>query len=489
MAAPLPGPNGPRVADAFSLTPDPSAYVPRLALEAALAELAEGVGKTPSCAALTGEAGLGKTLLLHLLRERLLGAFECLYVPFPRLEAPELWRWTAVALGLGSGQDDRAAVLGRAHRLHHADGSGLLLLVDDAAALPASTSANLLAAADLPGLSLVLAFSSADRSQLEALPAHVRRVEIGPPMTLAETRSYVHARLRRADPHGALAACLSARQLAAFHADSGGVPARLHALLDDWVRSIDDEPIEPALLAAKPSAPPVTPALGAEPAMTSDVNDLAAFGSRFPSPLARVALVTLFVSATLGAWLFALQRTPPPGSSVGVPVERSEPAPQEPTRAPAPLPPPAEPAAPSSEAAPAAVESAPPASGPAESVEVAPRARSRPLAPLLPAAPPIPDPNQPEPTVHVSTPPFPDEHVPRLLEPQPLAAPPPGPRLSVNAAPWAEISLDGHPVGDTPLGELRVTPGAHVVRAKLPDGRVIERSVEARAGDLYLVFP
>jgi len=91
--------------------------------------------------------------------------------------------------------------------------------------------------------------------------------------------------------------------------------------------------------------------------------------------------------------------------------------------------------------------------------------------------------------VHVSSPPFPDEHVPPLLEPQPLAAPPAGPRLNVNARPWAEIQLDGNPVGETPLGELRVTPGAHVVSAKLPDGRVVERSVEARAGDVYVVFP
>ena len=225
----------------------------------------KGSARHPSCAALTGEAGLGKTLLLHLLRERLLGAFECLYVPFPRLEAPELWRWTAVALGLGSGQDDRAAVLGRAHRLHHADGSGLVLLVDDADALPAATRADLLAATDLPGLSLVLAFDSEDRSQLEALPAHVRRVDLGPPMTLAETRSYVHARLRRADPDGALAARLSARHVAAFQEDSGGVPARLHALLDGWLRSVDDERIEPAELAAEPAAAPVTPALAAEP--------------------------------------------------------------------------------------------------------------------------------------------------------------------------------------------------------------------------------
>jgi hypothetical protein len=59
----------------------------------------------------------------------------------------------------------------------------------------------------------------------------------------------------------------------------------------------------------------------------------------------------------------------------------------------------------------------------------------------------------------------------------------------VNARPWAAITLDGTPVGETPLGELRVTPGSHVVSAKLPDGRVVERAVEARAGDVYLVFP
>ena len=70
----------------------------------------------------------------------------------------------------------------------------------------------------------------------------------------------------------------------------------------------------------------------------------------------------------------------------------------------------------------------------------------------------------------------------------PLTPPPPGPRLNVNAAPWAEIHLDGKLVGETPLGELSVAPGRHLVTAKLPGGRVIERRVEARSGDVYLVF-
>ena len=103
--------------------------------------------------------------------------------------------------------------------------------------------------------------------------------------------------------------------------------------------------------------------------------------------------------------------------------------------------------------------------------------------------PPVQGPSLPEAPVEVALAKFPDEHVPATLEETPLAPSAPGPRLSVNAAPWAEIHLDGRPVGETPLGELAVAPGPHVVTATLPDGRVLERSFEARGGDLYLVFP
>ena len=139
-----PAPSATRLTGAFPAAPDPAAYVPRLAAEAALAELGEVIGKTPACAALSGEAGLGKTLLLKVLRERMLGAFECLYVPFPRLSPDELWRWAAVALGLGSGDDDRGAVLGRARRLRGGAQPASHLQVSRCghAAQRASTSAN-----------------------------------------------------------------------------------------------------------------------------------------------------------------------------------------------------------------------------------------------------------------------------------------------------------------------------------------------------------
>lgn len=341
-------PTTPRLAEAFALTPDPATYFPRLALESALAELAEGIGKTPACAALTGEAGLGKTLLLHVLRERLAGSFECLYVPFPRLAGPELWRWVAVALGLGRGEDDRGAVLGRAQRLA-AEGMGLALLVDDAGALPPATRADLIAACDTTGFSLVMAFDGEDRTQLATLPAHVRRIDLGPPMTLAEMRAYVRARLRRVDPEGAFAARLTPQRLAALHEASGGVPSRLHILLDAWLRNPNAEPV------------PTSVPSGAEPLETERAAPLERRPARSSRPLARLerpraqlALAVLFVLLIAGFWMFALQRGPGV-ASVGVPVDRFE-APREET-----VPAPASPA----EAAPTAPEPAVPAEQPA----------------------------------------------------------------------------------------------------------------------------
>jgi hypothetical protein len=313
--------DGARLAEAFALAPDAASYVPRLALEAALAELVEGIGKTPACAALSGEAGLGKTLLLHVLRERLEGSFESLYVPYARLDAPDLWRWLAVALGLGRGDDDRGAVLGRARRLA-ADGMGLVLLVDDAGALPTSTCAQLLAACSTPGLSAVLAFDADDAAQLASLPPQVRRVELGPPLTLAELRAYVHARLRRAGVDDALAARLGPTQLAALHEASGGVPARLHALLAAWLRNPGADPV-PA-----PARTPTEPRAAAQELLAAPEHHARRASRLAANPRVQVMLAALLLLLIAGLWSFALQRSAGV-ASVGVPVEHLEPPAEE----------------------------------------------------------------------------------------------------------------------------------------------------------------
>jgi len=57
---------------------------------------------------------------------------------------------------------------------------------------------------------------------------------------------------------------------------------------------------------------------------------------------------------------------------------------------------------------------------------------------------------------------------------------PPG-RLSVNAQPWAEISLDGQAKGDTPLANLNVSVGEHEIVFRHPELGERRQTVIVRA--------
>jgi hypothetical protein len=60
--------------------------------------------------------------------------------------------------------------------------------------------------------------------------------------------------------------------------------------------------------------------------------------------------------------------------------------------------------------------------------------------------------------------------------------------VAINATPWATIEIDGREVGDTPLAGIMLPPGPHAFRARLPDGRVVERSVEIDAKNRFVTF-
>jgi serine/threonine-protein kinase len=49
--------------------------------------------------------------------------------------------------------------------------------------------------------------------------------------------------------------------------------------------------------------------------------------------------------------------------------------------------------------------------------------------------------------------------------------------------PWAEVWLDGRPVGTTPLRPLAVPPGVHTVRLQHPSFRPLQKSVRIRAAE------
>ncbi len=50
--------------------------------------------------------------------------------------------------------------------------------------------------------------------------------------------------------------------------------------------------------------------------------------------------------------------------------------------------------------------------------------------------------------------------------------------VNINADPWAHVEVDGVYVGLTPLADVRLTPGLHRIRARLPDGKIVERDVQ-----------
>lgn len=83
-------------------------------------------------------------------------------------------------------------------------------------------------------------------------------------------------------------------------------------------------------------------------------------------------------------------------------------------------------------------------------------------------------------------------------EPEPLGPPPPRPvepaadrtpgTLSIDATPWATITVDGRPLGETPLANVKLPPGAHTVVAANPDtGKTVKQKITIAPGKLLAV--
>lgn len=70
-----------------------------------------------------------------------------------------------------------------------------------------------------------------------------------------------------------------------------------------------------------------------------------------------------------------------------------------------------------------------------------------------------------------------------------VAADAPLVEVSVNARPWARIQVDGRDVGITPLSGLEMSPGRHLFRARLPDGRELEKTVHVDQYRDRISFP
>ncbi len=60
--------------------------------------------------------------------------------------------------------------------------------------------------------------------------------------------------------------------------------------------------------------------------------------------------------------------------------------------------------------------------------------------------------------------------------------------VQVNARPWANIEVDGVDLGPTPIAGIPLLAGPHRFRARMPDGRVLERDVDVSDENRFIVF-
>ena len=226
--------------DPFAMTADPDAYLGRAASDRALASLERRALLGPAPTVLTGPPGMGKTLLLRVLEQRLGGQLRCAYLPYSSLPPEGLCAWALEALGRPAHSNPEAALLGVAQEEADA-GRGLLLMVDDASHLPLPSARGIvdLCAEGRGAMRLVLAATDGMRTGrlLAALGAGAAEVRLSHPMDPSETRSYVRHRLGRVRVSPSARAHFGDEAVVRLHEVSGGVPRSLHRVAGEWLRS------------------------------------------------------------------------------------------------------------------------------------------------------------------------------------------------------------------------------------------------------------
>jgi len=226
-----------RAMEPFADTCDPRLYVPRSASEAALAALRGSVEAGRGVTVLSGPAGLGKTMLLRVLATQLGGA-RCVYLPYPALDIEGLARIALDAMGEHADSSRAARTLVAA--LLRVSGAPLVLLLDDASALPQPTARALREIVDAAAGSLQVVAAAVDDARapgvIAALGADVLEVRLRLPLSTEEVRAYVRTRVERAGSSAGEEA-LRDEQIQWLAAESAGVPRVVNLLAESLLRA------------------------------------------------------------------------------------------------------------------------------------------------------------------------------------------------------------------------------------------------------------
>jgi general secretion pathway protein A len=219
--------------DPFHPTPDPACFFPNPHHEDALATLIDSLHKHRGMGVILGDAGLGKTLLLHvyltLAQQR---QYKTIYVADTDLTFRNLLQVLYQALGL----DFPTATLDML--LAACQQHSVILAIDDAHLMPTLTLKKLWTLAEYAAsagaiLHIALAGHPALDSQLDALTLHhltsepVVRYTLSP-FTPKESRTYIDHRLAQATTQAETV--FTSRALTRIIKAAQGVPGTLNTL-------------------------------------------------------------------------------------------------------------------------------------------------------------------------------------------------------------------------------------------------------------------
>lgn len=227
----------------FQLNPDPRFFFSSRGHRRAMAYLMYGVQQGEGFIVITGEIGAGKTMLANtLVRELAPRNFVLVQVVSTHLKADDMVRMVAASFGLP--QDNSKAVLLNSVEQFllacHKQGKRVLLLVDEAQNLPATSVEELrmlsnYQCAAKPLLQIFLLGQPEFRKTLQSPKMEqlsqrvIASCHLGP-MDAAEVEAYILHRLKTVGWHGDPS--FSEDTFVTIHQYTGGLPRKINVLCD-----------------------------------------------------------------------------------------------------------------------------------------------------------------------------------------------------------------------------------------------------------------